>query len=199
VADEAPSASHRELGSTELKRLHRDWRRRVGSRLALVLDGVQGPFNVGAIYRTAAAFRVERVWLTEHATGPEHPKVAKTALGSDRFVTTSRVGDPAATVEAARGAGYRVIGIELASDATPLFEIDLRRDVALVIGHEDHGISRAALAACDDVAFVPQFGRIGSLNVATAASLAMYEWARQQLAADQSRFRTEAERDSDGA
>ena len=75
-----------------------------------------------------------------------------------------------------------MIGVELAEGATPLFELDLRRDVALVLGHEDHGISKSGLAACDEVAFLPQFGRIGSLNVATAASIAMYEWARQQLA-----------------
>jgi tRNA (guanosine-2'-O-)-methyltransferase len=168
----------RELSSTELKRLHRDWRRQTTARLGLVLDGVQGPFNVGAIYRTAAAYRVDHVWLTERATGPEHPKVAKTALGSDRFVTTSREDD---AVDAARTAGFGVVGIELADGATPLFQMDLRRDVALVLGHEDHGISKAVLAACDDVAFLPQFGRIGSLNVATAASIAIYEWARQQL------------------
>ncbi len=67
------------------------------------------------------------------------------------------------------------------------------------LGHEDHGISKAGLAACDEVAFLPQFGRIGSLNVATAASIAMYEWARQQLSEDQSRFRSEAGSDSDRA
>ena len=171
----------RELSSTELKRLHRDWRRHSSARLGLVLDGVQGPFNVGAIYRTAAAYRVDHVWLSDRATGPDHPKVAKTALGSDRFVTTTR--DDHA-VEAARSAGYFVVGIELAEGATPLFEVDLRRDVALVLGHEDHGVSKGALAACDVVAFLPQFGRIGSLNVATAASIAIYEWARQQLAVD---------------
>jgi tRNA (guanosine-2'-O-)-methyltransferase len=176
--------------------LHRDWRRRADGRLGLILDDVQGPFNVGAIYRTAAAYRVEHVWLSERATGPDHPKVAKTALGSDRFVTTTREDD---AVEAARAAGYHVLGIELAEGATPLFEVDLRRDVALVLGHEDHGISKRALASCDSVAFLPQFGRIGSLNVATAASIAMYEWARQQLAQDRSRFRSEAGSDSDRA
>jgi tRNA (guanosine-2'-O-)-methyltransferase len=177
----------RELSSTELKRLHREWRRNVTTRLGLVLDGVQGPFNVGAIYRTAAAYRVDHVWLNERATGPEHPKVAKTALGSDRFVTTSREDD---AVGAAQAAGFFVVGIELADGATPLFDLDLRRDVALVLGHEDHGISKGALASCDAVAFLPQFGRIGSLNVATAASIAIYEWARQQLDVERTNSRT---------
>ena len=51
------------LGGTDLKRLHRSWRRRTEGRLALILDGVQGPFNVGAITRSAAAYGVERIWL----------------------------------------------------------------------------------------------------------------------------------------
>jgi tRNA (guanosine-2'-O-)-methyltransferase len=170
----------RELGPTDLKRLHREWRRRTPGRLALVLDGVQGPFNVGAILRSAAAYRVERIWLAGQATGPENPKVGKTALGSERYVTIDRVDDAVTAIAAARAARYVPIGIELADAARPLFEIDLRGDRCLVIGHEDRGVSAAALAACDDVGFLPQLGRIGSLNVATATSVACYEWARQQ-------------------
>ena len=78
----------RELSPTEVKRLHREWRRRTTGRLALVLDGVQAPFNVGAIIRTAAAYRLDTLWVTSNATGPDHPKVGKTALGTERFFTT---------------------------------------------------------------------------------------------------------------
>ena len=55
--------------------------------------------------------------------------------------------------------------------------------MCLVIGHEDRGLSKAALAECDSVVFLPQLGRIGSLNVATAASIAMYEARRQAFTA----------------
>ena len=53
----------RSLGGTELKRLHREWRRKKENKLALFLDGVQNPFNVGAIMRTAAAYSVDHVWM----------------------------------------------------------------------------------------------------------------------------------------
>lgn len=168
------------LGPTDLKRLHREWRRRTEGRLSVAIDGVQGPFNVGAIIRTAAAYRAEKLWIAEGSTGPENSKVGKTALGTDRFLEIETVADAGAIAVAARTAGYRVIGVELASGAKPLHEIDLRGDICLMVGHEDRGLSKAGLEACDEFGFLPQLGRVGSLNVATAASIAMYEWARQQ-------------------
>lgn len=169
----------RSLGPTELKRLHRDWRRRTDARLALLLDGVQTPYNVGAIVRTAAAERAERLWLAGPSAPVTHPKARKTALGTDRFLDVATVEDPATAADAARAAGYRLVGVELAEGAEPLFALDLVGDVCLAVGHEDRGLSAAVLERCDAVGFVPQLGRVGSLNVAQAAAMAVYEVRRQ--------------------
>ena len=80
----------RQLDSTGLKRLHRSWRRRTDGRVALVLDNVQSPFNVGAILRTAAALTVDHLWLAGATASPTDVKAGKTALGSHRFVQWSR-------------------------------------------------------------------------------------------------------------
>lgn len=173
-----------QLRSTDLKRLHRGWRQRTPGRLAIALDDVQGPFNVGAILRSAAAYRAERMWLSERSTGPDNPRVGRTALGSERFMDVARVAAGTALGEVAGAAGFVSVAVELTNAARPLHEIDLRRNICLVVGNEDHGIGRATLASCDEVAYIPQLGRIGSLNVATAASIAMYEWARQQWSAE---------------
>lgn len=173
----------RQLDGTGMKRLHREWRRRTEGRLALVLDDVQGPFNVGAIIRTAAALRVDDVWLTARTPEPGDGKVAKTALGTDRYLTFHRVADGATAVAAARAAGYRVIAIELADDAAPLHELNLGDATCLVVGHEDRGIPPATLVACDAVAYLPLLGKVGSLNVATAAAIACFEVRRQAWAA----------------
>ena len=172
----------KQLDGTGMKRLHRDWRRRTEGRLGLVLDDVQGPFNVGAIVRTAAALRVDDVWLVARTPEPDDAKVAKTALGTDRYLTFHRVDDGPAAAAAARAAGYQVVALELADEATPLHELTLGAATCLVVGHEDRGCSPATLAACDAVAYLPLLGRVGSLNVATAASVAMYEVRRRAWA-----------------
>lgn len=169
----------RTLGSTELKRLHREWRRRTDARLALILDSVATPANVGSILRTAAALRVDDVWVCGQTAGPEVGATKKTALGSERFLTFHEVEQPAAAVAAARELGYRVVGVELAEGARALHEVDLTGAICLVVGHEERGLAKATLEALDEFAFVPQLGRIGSLNVATAAAIALYEARRQ--------------------
>ena len=169
----------RSLGSTELKRLHRDWRRQAPGRVALLLDSVATPYNVGSIMRTAAAMRVDDIWMTGQTSEETHASVQKTALGSQRFLTFHRVPEPGEAAAAAQAAGYRVVGIELADGALPIHAADLTGAVCLAVGHEDRGLSAAVLNAADTVAFIPQLGRIGSLNVAVAASIALYEARRQ--------------------
>lgn len=171
------------LGSTDLKRLHREWRHRTSGRVAILLDSVQTPFNVGAIIRTAAAERVEQLWLTGSSAPVTHPQTRKTALGSERFLACTEIETITEAVDAVRSAGYRLVGIELADDAVPLHDAELGGDVCLALGHEDRGLSAACLAACDTVAFIPQLGRIGSLNVATAAAIAIYETRRRSWTA----------------
>jgi tRNA (guanosine-2'-O-)-methyltransferase len=169
----------KQLDGTGMKRLHRDWRRRTGGRLALILDDVQGPFNVGAIVRTAAALRCEHLWLAARTPDPSDTKVAKTALGTERYVDVHRVDTTLDAIASARALGYQVVALELAEGAVPLHELDLGEATCVVVGHEDRGSSPAVLDACDAVAFLPLLGRVGSLNVATAASIACYEVRRQ--------------------
>lgn len=170
----------RNLGSTDLKRLHREWRRQADGTVALLLDSVATPYNVGSILRTAAALRVDDVWLCGQTADPSLPATGKTALGSERFLTFHREETPAAAVAAIKAAGYRLVGIELADGAEPIHEVELGPAVCLAVGHEDRGLTAAVLDGADALAFIPQLGKIGSLNVAVAASIALYEARRQR-------------------
>ena len=173
----------KQLDGTGLKRLHREWRRRTDGRVALLLDGVSSSYNVGSILRTAAAERVEHLWFTANATPPTHPAVRKTALDSDKYLTWTIGESGASCASSAQAAGWRVIGVELTEDGAPLHQLDLTSSpVCLAIGHEDRGLAAATVEACDAVGFVPQLGRVGSLNVAVAAAIALYETRRQEWA-----------------
>ena len=170
----------RQLDGTGLKRLHRSWRERTGDgRVALLLDGLGTPANVGAIVRTGAAYRVERIWLA----GPTPPLsgagVQRTALGTDRYLTATTVATGVEAIDQAHRDGFVVVGIELCDGAVPLHELDLPTDVCLAVGHEDHGLGKATVAACDHVAYLPMLGRVGSLNVAAATAIALYEVRRR--------------------
>lgn len=173
----------RNLSPTELKRLHRSWRQRTTARLALVLDGVQNPFNVGGILRSAAAYGVDHLWFAGSSTLPDHPKVHKTALGSQRYLRWSCAVDGQEAIRAARSGGYHVVGLELAEGAAPLHTVPLDADVCFVVGHEDRGLSHPSAQACDRLAYLPLVGKIASLNVVTAASIAFYEARRQHWTA----------------
>lgn len=170
----------RQLRPTDVKRTNRAWRRRTHGRIALLVESVTSPFNVGSVARSAAALGVERIWLTGNASGPDHPKAQKTALGTERFMTWDRMAKSAEAADAARAAGFRVVALEHTSQAAPLHETSLAGDVCLAIGGEEHGCSPALLAACDAAAYIPQLGRVGSLNVAVAASIALAEARRQE-------------------
>ena len=170
----------RTLGPTEVKRLNRSWRQQAQATVGLLLDSVSQPFNVGSIVRTAAAFGVDRIWLCGDTAPPEHPQALRTALGTGRLVTFEREPGSGQAVAAARAAGLRVIAIELAQDAVPLHEAPLGDDVCLALGHEDRGCSPALLAAADVIAYIPQLGRVGSLNVAAAAAIALAETRRRE-------------------
>lgn len=173
----------RNLGDTEIKRLHRDWRKRTTGRLALLLDSVQTPYNVGAMVRLAAAERVEHLYLGGATVSPGHAKAAKTSLGTERYVTWSSHEVVAGALGAAKEAGFFLLGLELAEGAVPLHQVALPADVCVALGHEDRGLSPASLHGCDAVAFVPQLGRVGSLNVAHAAAIAVYELRRREWTA----------------
>ncbi|MHB1593576.1 MAG: TrmH family RNA methyltransferase [Streptosporangiaceae bacterium] len=173
----------RQFGQTDVKRLNRSWRRITRSRVALLLESVGQPHNLGSITRTAAAFGVERIWLVGDTASPDHPSARKTALGTGRFIAFERAATTAEAAAQVRAGGLRLVAVELADGAVPLHRADLDGDVCLALGNEDRGCSPALLAAANVVAYIPQTGRVGSLNVATAAAVAVAEARRREWAA----------------
>lgn len=171
------------LSDTEIKRLNRSWRRRTAGTLDLVLCGLANPYNVGSILRTAAVLGVRTVHLVGATPGADHPGVRKTGLGTEHKVHTVRHARLDDAVAVLREDGAQVVALELASGAEPMHERPFGDRVALVIGNEGHGLAPGLLALCDQVVYLPQVGRVESLNVATATAIAAYEIRRREWVA----------------
>ena len=146
------------------------------ARLALLLEDIQDPGNVGALLRSAAAAGADHVLLSPQCAFAWSPKVLRAAMGA-HFATN--------IVERADLAGfllrYRGQAVALTADgAHSIFEVDLAGPTALLVGNEGAGLSRAVLEASTLRARIPMPGRIESLNAATAGSIALFEAVRQR-------------------
>lgn len=148
------------------------------ARRVVVLERIGNPDNVGGIFRTAAAFGVGAILLGPSCTEPLYRKAIRTSMGATLVVPFAE--DPAwpGVLEDLRAAGVSVIALVPASQAAPLkqcAEALRRRRVAILVGHEGDGLGAQALAACDCQARIPMAHGVDSLNVVTAAAIALYE------------------------
>ncbi|MEO0565375.1 MAG: TrmH family RNA methyltransferase [Chloroflexota bacterium] len=146
--------------------------------LTIVLHNIRSAYNVGAVLRTADVAWIGAV-VTSGVTPPaDHPKVKKTALGSESVMRTPRYPTLRATVDALRADGHTVYAMEIGPASRSLWELpdaDLAAPTALVFGNEVDGVpldETRALALPE--LMLPQFGVKSSLNVATAAAITMY-------------------------
>lgn len=146
----------------------------------LFLDQVTDPQNVGAILRAAAAFGAGAVVLTRRHAPPLSGALAKAASGALEHVPLVRVPNLAQALAAAGTAGWRRIGLA-GEAALPLAGLDVSGPLALVLGAEGPGLRRLTRERCDLLAALPTRPAMPSLNVAAAAAVALYEFARRTL------------------
>jgi 23S rRNA (guanosine2251-2'-O)-methyltransferase len=157
-------------------------RRRPGKAPFLVaVDGVTDPGNLGALLRCCDGAGVDGVILPRHRSVHITPTVAKTSVGAIEYVPMSVVGGLPTTLARMRELGIWVVGLDDAADKS-LFELgDLATEgICLVMGAEGTGLSRLVRERCDLIVSIPMKGRLSSLNVSVAASLATYEVARHR-------------------
>ena len=144
----------------------------------LVLDQVTDPQNVGALIRAAAAFGCQAVVAQDRRTPPVAGALAKAAAGLAEAVPIVRVVNVARALEALKEAGFRTAGLAAGGDALALPSYDPGGPVALVAGAEGSGLRQLVAETCDDLVAIPMAEGVDSLNVGTAAAVALYALTR---------------------
>lgn len=167
---------------TEMGRISRDdFHRADKLPLVVVLDNVRSLHNVGSVFRTGDAFRVESVVLCGITATPPQPEIHKTALGAEDVVEWKYYASTVEAVEELRSAGYDIFSIELCDGSIALqdFVAEPGKRYAVILGNEVKGVQQAVVDMSDGAIEIPQFGTKHSLNVSVTAGMVIWEFAKK--------------------
>ena len=153
--------------------------------LTVVLDNVRSQNNIGSVFRTSDAFRVEHIALCGICSTPPHRDIHKTALGAEDSVAWSYFEDTADCLRQLKERGYRIFAIEQVDDSIKLGtqaalpavngSQNPNQPIAVVFGNEIEGVQESLLPLCDGFLEIPQYGTKHSLNVSCAAAIVIWE------------------------
>jgi 23S rRNA (guanosine2251-2'-O)-methyltransferase len=147
--------------------------------LAVLLEDVQDPRNLGAVLRVCEGAGVGRVMIRDRGAAPVSPTVAKTSAGATEWLEIERITNSGIEIERLKDAGFWVYGTD--PGGVPPWEVDLSGKVVLCFGGEEKGLRSRTRQLCDGTIGLPMRGQVGSLNIATSAAAVLYEAVRQRF------------------
>lgn len=173
---------HRKLKITELNRISaEEFKKADKLPLVVVLDNVRSLHNIGSVFRTSDAFRVECIYLCGITAVPPHPEIHKTALGAEFTVDWKYVNNAIEAVDNLRQKGYIVYSVEQTENSIMLENIRLEQEkrYAVVLGNEVKGVQQEVIDHSDGCIEIPQYGTKHSLNVSVAAGIIIWDLSKQ--------------------
>lgn len=172
----------RKLQNEELKRLSVDsFKNAVKLPIVVILDNVRSLNNIGSVFRTSDAFRVEAIYLCGITATPPHKDIHKTALGATESVKWVYFERSMDALNELKSDGYEICSIEQTVDSIMLekFAIEKAKKYALIFGHEMRGVDQEIVDASDKSIEIPQFGTKHSLNISVSAGVVLWEFYRK--------------------
>ncbi len=174
----------RKLKVTEMNRIStEEFKKAEKLPLIVVLDNVRSLYNVGSVFRTSDAFRLEGICLCGITARPPHIEIHKTALGAEDSVMWRYYESTLDCVHNLQQEGFTVLSIEQCEGSTllPNLQIDSAKRYAVVMGNEVKGVQQEVVDNSDGCIEIPQFGTKHSMNVSVTAGIIIWEFARQWM------------------
>ena len=174
----------RKVKTIEMQRLTvEEFREAEKLPLVVVLDDVRSMHNVGSVFRTGDAFRIEGVCLCGITSTPPSAEIHKTALGAEDSVRWEYFPTATAAVEHLHKEGYMVYSVEQVEHSTKLqrFQAEQGRKYAVVLGNEVKGVHQEVVDTSDGCLEIPQLGTKHSMNVSVTAGIVIYKFAEQLI------------------
>jgi tRNA G18 (ribose-2'-O)-methylase SpoU len=174
----------RKLGVEEMGRLTvEEFKESDKFPFVVVLDNIRSLANVGSFFRTADAFRAEKIILCGYTQSPPHREITRSAIGAELSVDWEKNADTVDAVQQLKANGYKVWCVEQAEGSVLLQNFDPQPDVpyAFVFGNEVEGVADDVIAASDGCLEIPQFGTKHSFNVSVSAGIIFWEYVRKKL------------------
>ena len=143
----------------------------------MVLDNVRSMNNIGSVFRTCDAFRVDQLFLCGITATPPHREIHKTALGATDSVSWTYFEDTKKAVTRLKDEGFYIIAVEQTDKSVHLNDYvpDKSRKIALIFGNEIDGISDEVLGSCDFYLDIPQYGTKHSINISVSAGIVLWD------------------------
>lgn len=174
----------RKLKNIELNRLTVDEFKNASKLpICVVLDNVRSMLNVGSVFRTSDAFRIEQLLLCGITATPPHRDITKSAIGAEQAVDWQHFPSTVEAIKDLKSKGYVVLAIEQTDNSIMIDQYQFRdtEKCALVFGNEVEGVSDEVIALCDDVLEIPQLGTKHSLNISVCAGVVIWEAAKPHM------------------
>ena len=174
----------RKLRVEELNRLSVDeFRESDKFPYVIVLDNIRSLNNIGSFFRTADAFRAQKIILCGYTQHPPHREITRSALGAELSVNWEKEVDAATAVKKLKATGFRVLAVEQAENSTMLqdFNPEPGASYAFVFGNEVEGVADEVIEIVDGCLEIPQFGTKHSFNVSVSAGIILWDFVRKKL------------------
>lgn len=150
----------------------------------IVLDNIRSANNVGSFFRTADAFRVQKIFLCGITATPPNKEIQKTALGATESVDWEYEGNTSELIERLNNEGVLTVAVEQAENSIMLDQLAVQKQdssIAVVFGNEVHGVEDEVMEKCVHCVEIPQWGTKHSLNVAVSGGIVLWELLRTSV------------------